>query len=259
MLKAILASLEGLDDATAKLYTKEAEGKFILNVDGLVDKGKLDEFRASNVDLKKQLDQMKDELSKFSGVDLKKYQDAMAAIESDVEKKLMKEGKIDEVIQMRTEKMRTAYEEQLKAKDAAIQAAQKERELAITTQNSYMIESELTRHVTNPESGFHANVIDLVKDRMLKEFTVKDGKVIRVKEDGSPVFGAKGDPATIEEFLQDIVKDHSYLIKSSSGGGSQNNRNNTNGQKTMRRSEFDAIQDPVRKHKLMKDGTQLVD
>lgn len=260
MLKAVLQSLEGLDEATAKLYTKGDDGRYTLSVDGLVPSGKLDEFRTNNVELKKQLDEMKAQLEKFSGVDLKKYQEAMAAIENDAEKKLVKEGKFDEVIQLRTEKMRQSYEEQIKAKDQAIQAAQKEREAAIQTQNNYIVQSELTRVTSDPELGFQENIAGLLTEQVLKEFRVKDGKVIRVNPaDGSPVFGANGDPATITEFLHEVVKTRPYLVRGSNGAGARNSSNQAPNGKVMTRKQFDSIADPVQKAKLMKEGVQLVD
>lgn len=254
-LKAVLTSLDGLDEATAKLYTKGSDGKYTLDVDGLVDKSKLDEFRSTNVELKKKIDEMQEQLAKFSGIDLQKYNDAMKSIESDAEKKLLKDGKIDEVIQLRTEKMRQTFDEQLKAKDQIILKANKDRETAVQQMNTHIVESELRRSVDNPDFGFQTGVVDLLRQQVLSEFAVKDGKVVRVKADGTPVFGAKGDPATIDEFLQDIVKDRPYLVRSSSGGGARNDGGGTNGQKTMKRSEFDGIHDPIRKAKVAREVT----
>lgn len=174
----------------------------------------------------------------------------------------MKDGKIDEVIALRTEKMRQSYEDQLKAKDAAIQKAVDEAKKANGERDTYIVDAELRRAVDNPEYGFHNGVADTLKPQVLKEFAYRDGKVIRIKPDGSPVFGAKGDPATIGEYLQDIVKEHPYLVKASTGGGARNNGRdaNPNGQgKTMKRSEFDAITDPAKKAEVARGGYQFVD
>jgi len=255
MLKAMLASLDGLDEATKGLY-KKTENGFILDVEGMVDKAKLDEFRTNNTELKKQLDSMKEELAKFSGVDLTKYTEAMKAIENDQEKKLLKDGKIDEVINLRTEKMRQTYEDQIKAKDHAIKKVQDERDGAFKDRDTYIVDSELQRAVGDPEMGFQANVGSMLKAEVLKNFVYKDGKVVRVKEDGSVVFGAKGEPVTIGEYLQDVAKEHPYLVKASTGGGARNNGNNSQpGAKVMKRSEFDAITDASRKAKVAREVT----
>ena len=62
-LKAILASLDGLDEATKALYTKGEDGKYHLDVEGMVGKSKLDEFREKNVQMAKELQTLKDKLA----------------------------------------------------------------------------------------------------------------------------------------------------------------------------------------------------
>ncbi len=250
MLKPILtqAGYDALDDATKAQYKKGDAGVFILEVEGMVSKEKLDEFRDNNTKLQKDLEALQQTVAKFSGLDLDKYNAAMAAIENDQEKKLIKEGKIDEVINLRTEKMRQSYDDQIKAKDAALAKAKEDATKATGERNNYIVEAELRKAVNDPESGFQPGLADLVKGQALKEFVFKDDKVVRVKSDGSPVFGASGNPATMGEFLTEIAKNHPYLVKGSNGSGAPTGKNNAQpGQKTMKRGEFDAIVDPVRK------------
>ncbi len=45
----------------------ERDGAWVLDVEGAVDKSKVDEFRANNVGLMKQLDELK---ARFNGIDL---------------------------------------------------------------------------------------------------------------------------------------------------------------------------------------------
>ena len=58
-LKFQVETLEGLTPEVAALYS-EVDGKFFLDVEGVVPKAKLDEFRNTNVDLMKKLDALKD-------------------------------------------------------------------------------------------------------------------------------------------------------------------------------------------------------
>lgn len=259
-LKALLASLDGIEDGLKALYAKRDDGKFALDVEGLVDKTKLDEFRSSNVTMKEQIEKLTKDLGSFNGIDPVKYKDFIAKLQSEEEKKLMGEGKLEEVVAQRTDRMRTDFLEQLSAKDKAIAKATEVSAKANNERDAYIVEAELRRQVENPELGFQPGISDLVKESVLKEFSYRDGKVIRIKGDGSIVFGKSGEPATINEYLQDIVKDRPYLVKVSTGAGArQQSGNGTNGAKTMRRVEFDAIIDPVKKMELSKAGLQLVD
>lgn len=260
MLKATLASLDGLSDELKGMYVKDGDG-FRLNVDGLVDKSKLDEFRDNNTKLKAELDKLKEEASKFKDIDPGKYKELMDKLVGEEEKKLLKDGNIDAVVKMRTDKMIKDFEDQLKAKDQAISAAKKAEETARKERDTYIVEAELRKAVDTSEMGFQPNVAEVLKYQVMNEFTYRDGKVIRVKPDGSPLFGKNGDPATIGEFLQDLVKDRPWMVKASSGGGAQNHNQNgsdANGKKTMKRADFERAT-PEQRMKFAKEHVQLVD
>lgn len=258
-LKAILSSLEGVHEEVAKLYKKGDDGKFHLDVEGLVDKGKLDEFRSNNTSLKADLEAKMAELAKYAGIDPLKYKELMDKVKNEEEKKLLGEGKLEEVVQQRIESMRKDFEDKLAAKDKAIAKAEEDRKSALGERDSYIVESELRRAVDNPDLGFHQGVFDLVKNQVHKEFVYKDGKVTRVKQDGSPVFGPKGEPGTIGEFLTEVAKLSPYLVKGSTGGGARPGQNGVPpGTKTMRRADFDQLA-PQAKMDFSKEKGVLVD
>jgi hypothetical protein len=115
-LKAMLSTLDGLDEALKPLYKKTDDGKYALEVEGLTDnRSKLEEFRATNRALLEKVEELQKQLGGFRGLDPVKYkelQDKMATLE---EKRLLEDGKIDEVIHKRTERMRGEFQEQLQA------------------------------------------------------------------------------------------------------------------------------------------------
>ena len=78
-LKATVKSLEELDEAVQSLYQRTDDGTYALNVEGslpgFIEKGRVNEFRDSNLKLKADADAAQSALSKFDGVDIKKYRD----------------------------------------------------------------------------------------------------------------------------------------------------------------------------------------
>ncbi len=258
-LKAILASLDGLSDDLKAVY-KKVDDKFVLDVDGMVQKEKIDEFRSTNLSLVDQVKALQKQLEDFKGIDPIKYkelQDKMSTLE---EKKLLQDGKIDDVFNMRTARMKQEFEEQLKAKDTALKALEDEKKKAFTQRDQYIIDAELRRSVDNPEFGFQSGVADLLKPQVLSEFTYRDNKVVRVKPDGSVVYGKGGDPASLTEFLQDIVKERPYLIKPSNGSGARpgGGKGGAAGEKTMKRSDFEAAE-PKTKMDFVQAGGKVID
>lgn len=245
-------AFETLPDETKKLYKKRDDGKFQLEVDGAGDKAKLDEFRESNVTLKAQIEEMQKDLEKFKDMDPAKYKQLLEQIQSQEEKKLIKDGNIDEVIKLRTEALKKEYEDKLAAKDKLNAKLTEDAKTATKEKDTYIVEAEMRKAVDNPEVGFQSGVANILKDTVLREFIHKDGKVVRVKADGSLVYGTKGEPQGLDEFVQSYAKDHPYLVKPSTGGGSRNNGDtkNGNGAKTMKRADFDAL-DAMDRHKFV--------
>jgi hypothetical protein len=260
-LKAILTTLDGLDEALRPLYKKTDDGKYALEVEGLTEnRSKLEEFRATNRALSEKVEELQKQLDGFKGLDPVKYkelQDKMATLE---EKRLLEDGKIDEVIHKRTERMRSEFQEQLQAKDKIIQNLEAERSKVYTERDNYIIDAELRRAVDNPEFGFQPKVADLLQKQVFSEFAYRDGKVVRVKPDGSLVYGKGGDPGTLMDFLQDVSKERPYLIRPSNGGGAPPNGGGGGGKngKVVRRTEFEAAT-PDARMQLVKSGVQVVD
>ncbi|WP_457849526.1 hypothetical protein, partial [Staphylococcus aureus] len=76
---------------------------------------------AKNSELLGSLQKQKETLKQFEGIDVESVKQIMARFENDEEAKLMKDGKFDQVIERRTEKLRAESERQVQE---ALQKAQ---------------------------------------------------------------------------------------------------------------------------------------
>ena len=261
-LQFVLPSIDDLPDNIKPLYKKREDGKFQLEAEGVVDKTKLDEFRANNVALAESNKDMIEKLKKLEGIDPDKYKAFLDKFQSDEEKKLLKDGNLDEVIKLRTAGIVKDSTEQMAAKDKIIAKLTEDTKTATREKDSYIVEAEMRKSLDNPDLGFQPGVANILKDSVLKEFVHKDGKVIRVKSDGSLVYGKSGDPMGLDEFVQGYAKDHPYLVKPSGGGGARNETTKgagSNGHKTMPRSEFNKLDAAAQSKFMMTDKGVLVD
>jgi hypothetical protein len=244
------AAFDALPDDVKKLYKKRDDGKFQLEVEGATDKAKLDEFRTTNVSLKEKLEAQEKALASFKDIDPAKYKALMEKFQSDEEKKLMKDGNVDEIIKLRTAGIIKDRDEQLAAKDQIIKKLNDEKTASVKEKDTYIVEAEMRKVLDNPELGFQPGVANILKDTVLREFVHKDGKVIRIKPDGSVVYGSKdGEPQGLAEFVQSYSKEHPYLVKPSSGGGAGNKNDSKAGAngnvKTIKRADFEKL-DPFK-------------
>lgn len=258
-LKPLLLSIDDLPDPIKALYKKTDDGKFALDVEDMVEKAKLDEFRSNNRDLKEQLQKLNEKVETFKDIDPAKYRELIGKLQSDEEKKLLKDGNVEEVIRLRTTAIIKDRDDQLAAKDKVIEGLTKDRDAAVSSKDTYIIENELRRSAADPHLGFYENAADLLRRDALDQFILKDGIPVRINPSTKQViFGKNGDPETMSEWLAAQGKKHANLVKPSNGSGaSQNGGHNGNG-KSIKRAEFEKLDHSTRSAK-MKEGVTVTD
>lgn len=203
-LKFIVDSVDGLSTDMAALYTKNADGKFYLEVDGAVSKTKLDEFRDNNVRILK-------ELEKFKDIDPTKYSDLLKLQAKADEKKLIDAGELDKVVEQRVGQMRTTY-------DSEIAKLRNDNGIAQRQLESLLIDSAVRDAAI--KSGVQATAVEDVLLRAKSTFQIKEGSPIPVDASGSIIYGKDGStPMTIADWTVGLKKQAPHLFQGSSGGG----------------------------------------
>lgn len=104
---------------------------------------------------------------------------------------------------------------------------------------------------------------DLVQARFGSAFKVEDGKTVAYDQAGNKIFSRArpGELADFDEAIEALVDQYPYkeqILKSSgANGGGAGSSNNNGGQKTMSRTQFEAL-DPTARIAAIKD-TQITD
>ena len=204
-------------------FYPEREGAFVLEAEGLVDKARLDESRASNLALQKQVQELTE---RFEGIDpdaVRALQAEKAALE---DAKLIKDGEVEKLVEKRTKPLLTDLEKRLKAAEA--QAA---------TLSTQLFEREIERNVVETASklGLRASAIPDIKARARSVFKITDGAVAAFEPDGRPVFGADGtSPLTFDEWVSAQVTAAPHLFESNAGSGASGHASGGGGIRTGR-------------------------
>lgn len=166
------------------------------------------------------LNKMKDLQTKskdFEGLDAAKIKAMMAALDQSEEAKLLAEGKIDEVIQKRIDRVSAQHNETIKSLEA---------QLAEATQNATTFKSQLTKNMITSvlskaavESGVLPEAIDDIVRRAEGVFSIdKDGRVSAVDKDGFLV-KVDGLELTPQRFIDGLKKTAAYYWPASRGAG----------------------------------------
>lgn len=226
----IPAGLEG--------FYKEVDGKWVLQVDGMVPesslkevKDKLNEFRTNNVALAQKLKEL-DGKTFLTPEEQEEFDELKKQAQDIEDKNLIDAGKIDELVHSRTERMRADYENKI---EAYKKTAEKAEGLAQTYQGrlgNVLVEAEVSRALSasgiQPVQGALADVVA----RASSVWKVNEaGQLVALDKDGNPVYGQDpSSPITMDEWAAQTAKDASYLFMENKGtGGDGNNQGGNKG------------------------------
>lgn len=206
-LKATIDKLEDVDEGVRGLY-RERDGKFTLDVDGMVPRSRLDEFRENNISLKQQIEDL---VKKFDGIDPEEARKLAERAQKERDRRLIDAGKVDEVVGERTAAMKADF-------DARLKAAGDENAKLTGQLEGLLIDSALRESAT--KVGVRSAAIEDVLLRGRRVFRLVDGKATPM-EGERPVYGKGGDLMTIDEWVGGLAAAAPHLFEPSKGGGAQ--------------------------------------
>jgi hypothetical protein len=207
-LKFKYASRDQIPAEHAGLYV-ERDGAFVLDADGAVEKSKLEEFRATNVAIMKERDDLK---ARFEGIDpdeVRKLADEKKRLEDE---QRIKAGEFDKVLDGRLKTARTEWDKQL----AGVTS---ERDALNARLSVIQIDQAVVNEAT--KRGLRPSAIPDVTARARMNFKLvngvpqafeADGQNARVGKDGTT-------PMTLAEWVDALVSDAPHLFEANAGGG----------------------------------------
>lgn len=217
-LKRQISSLEGVPEALHDQYRQQDDGTYVLDVE---DDPRVGEFRSENVKLRKEKERLSEMLERFDGVDPEKYRKALEAFEKvqgDEERKLIEDGKIDEVVERRIGAMRSEYEKQVKALTAARDEASKDRDTFKGRLGEVLIDTHLAKAV-NSVGKVREGALEDVIARGRRTFSIDDKGQMVPSVNGEMIYGKKGDALTPEEWAGSLLESAPHLFEGGSGSG----------------------------------------
>lgn len=237
-LALVVEKLDGVEEAQRSLYV-EKDGKFHLDVSGIEDtsglKSALEKERAA---AKANAKAVKDLQEQFAGIDPLKVRDMMAKLDNDGESALIAAGRIDEVINKRTEKLRTELQKQV--------AAAEDKAKASEARAGKFSQRVLDNHIraAAAKAGLHSHAIEDALFRARSMFVLnEEGDAIQLNSDGHPILGKDGKtPFSPNEWLEGMkeVAPH-WFPAGSSGSGAQGSGSGAGGAKVITRAAFNAL------------------
>jgi len=233
MLKATVKALTEVDEKYRELYKQVGE-EFVLDLDDGDYKTRISEFRNNNIELTRQLEEMKKQgasveemqkkLAEFDGIDVEQAKEAMEQARQMKDKKLLDAGKIDELIAERTERMRQDYDGKVSALQKALENAEGSAGEFKNKLSTVVIDNSLQQAVSQVAAVRKGAMQDIIA-RGRSVWSLDDqGNPIPNGPDGSVLYGADAKtPLSMTEWAESLVKEADYLFDGNAGGGGGGN------------------------------------
>lgn len=255
-LPLITDNLDAVPEAQRGLYV-EADGKFRLDVDGIEDTTALKTALERQKEAARDAKRLAADLAKkYEGIDPEKVRAMYSKMEGDAEAKLIAEGKIDEVVNLRTEKLRTDLQRQVEEAGSKVTAAE--------TRAAQFSQRVLDNHIMAAAAkiGIHQHAIEDALFRGRNMFSLsEDGSAVQLGVDGKPIYGKDG--KTLFSPLEWLEGSKEWAPHwhpaGSSGGGASGNGNGQSGQKTITRAQYEAMSPEAQKKAVTVDKVKITD
>jgi hypothetical protein len=221
-LKAVLESLEGVDDAIKPFYT-EAEGKFTLAVEGVDDHPEVANLRNAYTRTKE---------------DREKARTEAATLKSQIEE--LKKGAPDTAA---TQAKLAQMQEQLEA--ATAQAQEWQGRFTAKARDEALVSSLQAAGIVNPA--------------FVKAAQAMLAPLAKLGDDGTAYVETPMGPKVLGDFVKSwAAGDGKDFVAPPSGGGAAGSKGGGGGARTMARAEFEGLS-PDAKMKAVREGTTLTD
>ncbi|MEQ5040057.1 hypothetical protein ABN115_13625 [Providencia rettgeri] len=170
-------------------------------------------LKAKNTELLGKIKEQGDNLKRFDGIDPDTAKGMLKRFENDEEAKLIADGKIDEVINKRTERMRGDTDKQLKEANARVEKAE-----AFANKFRARVLGDEIRSAAGKAGALSSAQEDLIL-RAKGIFQINDeGQAVAVDEGGNPIMGKDGRTQLSPiEWIESLKESAPHLFPAASG------------------------------------------
>ena len=226
-LKAVLDTLEGLDESLHGLY-KEADGKFYLDLEGVEEHPSTKGLKVVLEDQKKKTKAehakvvaATEALKAFDDLDPEEAREALKKLQELGDKDRIDQGEFKQLLEDRVAEVTAKLERTNAARLAELQKTNDvlvgERDDATGSLSRHKIGDVITAAAL--ESGIKKSLLRHLKRDAMEVFTIRDGEIGAWDEDDILRTDSKGGALTPATYVTDYLTDNPDFVDTSRGSG----------------------------------------
>ena len=214
-LKSVIENKEEIPEGVKEFYEEE-NGKYLLKVEGLTEKAKLDEFRNSNIELQKKLEEASTNLESFNGIDAVAAKDALAKMQAVENQELMDKGQFDELLK----KEKVALTGQIEALTKRATEGEKSAGRYKEELETYRVTSAIQSAVNEIGTPQQSAIADILARARTSWSIDKKGDLFCIDSSGKARYSENGTQyMSPQEWSKELVANAPHLFVSSTGSG----------------------------------------
>lgn len=190
-----------IDEFKKVLEDESQEGHSAVKevIDGMVNNA-VEALKNTNVDLKEEKQKLQQILDSMPGNDeIEKMRQLQEKLDSSEDARLIAEGKMDEVIQNRTERYRSKIESRLKDAQTENNKLIEDNKNLKSSYENFRIDNAIKSAAI--EEGVVSHAVGDLALRASGAFSVEDGKIVARDEHGDYILNDDGEKVTPREYI----------------------------------------------------------
>jgi hypothetical protein len=206
-LKAIMTKeeYEALDATRKELYV-EKDGKYVLDAEGVEDvTGLKNALNATRAEVKKLKTDLQATVDKYKDIDPDRAREAQKKLDEMEEKNLLDAGKVDELVKVKTERMRQDFDSQIKAFNKKIDELETDRNGYFSKLSELLIDNSIREAALL--NGVKKAALPDVLSRGKQVWRLKDNIPTPMKADQILYGKDPNEPLTMEEWVTGLEND----------------------------------------------------
>lgn len=239
-IKNTYNNIEDIPAGLENHYSETEAGYTFNGVDGMVDKGRLNEFRDNNIQLRKDIESRDDSIStsaselkaiqedmaalesKFAGVDLEEWSAIQTERKAISDRELIEAGDVDKLIDSRVNEVLAAQHKELETQKLAyenqISSLQGELVSYDGQLNTMLVDNELAKVAGS--QGVRASAVTDLLSRGNGIFRVENGVATAFGPEGRPMYDTDAvTPLSITRWVEGLTTAAPHLFEASTGAG----------------------------------------
>lgn len=249
-LATTLKTLDGLPEGLSGYYepvdANDESAGFTLQTDTTGERSRIDDFRSTNIDLRKRLEGLEDRLKGFDGIDerLGGLDKLLKAAKSAEDEASIKSGDIEGLVSRRVSEVVASHESKFTALTNVHQELTTERDGLRQRVGRGAVRDSLMSALDEAKVRIRPGAVDDVLRRTHENWKMGTDDQLVASSGGQVMYGEGGQPMAMKEYVSKMANEAPFFFEAAQGGGSKGSRGGRSPVDTRGKRTID-INDPL--------------